>query len=142
MKQKAILFLLLCLSANSFAQSIIGKWWDEEKRGQTEIYKAPTGKLYGKIVWLKVPNDPKTGKPQLDIHNSNKARRDRPNMNMIVLLGLVETSKDVFEGEVYNPKDGNTYSGTITLRADGKLKLRGYMGISLLGKTEIWERVQ
>ena len=142
MKQLLTVFLFCCLSANTFAQDIIGKWWDEEKRGQTEIYKATTGKLYGKIVWLKVPNDPKTSKPQLDIHNKDKSKRDRPNMGMIVLLGLVETSKGVFEGQVYNPKDGNTYSGTVTLRPDGKLKLRGYVGISLLGKTEVWERVQ
>jgi uncharacterized protein (DUF2147 family) len=136
------LCLLLCLSANAFAQDIIGKWWDEEKRGQTEIYKGTSGKLFGKIVWLKVPNDPKTGKPQLDIHNKDKTKRERPNMGMIVLLGLVETSTGVFEGQVYNPKDGNTYSGTVTMLADGKLKLRGYVGISLLGKTEIWERVK
>jgi uncharacterized protein (DUF2147 family) len=142
MKQTITILLLLCLSAQTFAQDIIGKWWDEERRGQTEIYKSTTGKLYGKIVWLKVPNDPKTSKPQLDIHNKDKSKRDRPNMGMIVLLGLVETSKGVFEGQVYNPKDGNTYSGTITMLPDGKLKLRGYMGISLLGKTEIWERVQ
>ena len=77
MKQLLTVFLFCCLSANTFAQDIIGKWWDEEKRGQTEIYKAATGKLYGKIVWLKVPNDPKTSKPQLDIHNKDKSKRDR-----------------------------------------------------------------
>ena len=140
------LFLLLALmcAATSpiFAQAnIAGKWWDQDKKGQTELYIGATGTLYGKVVMLTTPNDPKTGKPQLDIHNTDAKLRSRPNMGMIVLM-MTEKGKGVWQGTVYNPKDGYTYSGKLTALPDGTLSLRGYVGISLIGKTEIWTRVK
>jgi uncharacterized protein (DUF2147 family) len=43
-------------------------------------------------------------------------------------------------GRVYDPNSGNTYRGTITLIDADTLKLRGYVGITLFGRTEIWKR--
>ncbi len=136
-----LVFVVLFTSTVAKAQDITGKWWDEEHRGQTELYMSPDGKLYGRIVMLAKPIDKETGKPALDKHNSDKKLRSRPTLGLVVVVGFVKKG-DKWEGSVYNPKDGNTYSGYIQLQSDGTLKLRGYMGISLIGKTEIWTRVK
>jgi uncharacterized protein (DUF2147 family) len=44
------------------------------------------------------------------------------------------------DGSLYDPESGNTYSGKLSLNPDGTLSLRGYLGISLLGRTEHWTR--
>ncbi|MEY4927276.1 MAG: hypothetical protein RI894_1712 [Bacteroidota bacterium] len=135
------LALLLLTAFSATAQDLTGKWWDEEHKGQTELYLSPNGKLYGKITMLSEAIDKETGKPALDKHNSDKKLRSRPTMGLVVVIGFVKNG-DKWEGTVYNPKDGKTYSGYMQLQADGTLKLRGYVGISLIGKTEIWTRVK
>ncbi len=141
---KTLLSSVLVFATTLFAfaqQTIEGKWWDEEKKGQVEVYKSPNGKFYGKIIYLKEPIDAETGKPALDKNNKDASKRGRATMGLVTLLALTE-SKGVYEGQVYNPKDGNIYSGRVTLLPDGRLKLRGYVGVSFIGKTEVWERVK
>ena len=140
MKQFFIAALVLCTAISAQAQDILGKWWDEEHKGQTELYMSPNGKMFGKITMLSEPIDKETGNAALDKHNSDPKLRSRPTMGLIVVIGFAKNG-DKWEGTVYNPKDGKTYSGYMQLQADGTLKLRGYVGVSLLGKTEIWTRV-
>lgn len=141
MKIIITLLAFFSLTAPLRAQELIGTWWDEEHKGQTELYLSPNGKIYGKIVMLSEPIDKETGKPALDKHNADKKLRNRPTMNLVVVIGFVKNG-DKWEGEVYNPKDGKTYSGYMQLQPDGRLKLRGYVGISLIGKTELWTRAK
>ena len=145
MKSVISLVLLLAamvLSTNAMAQAE-GVWFNQEKTAHVEIYKNPqNSKLYGKIVWLKEPNDEK-GNPKTDPENPNPALRKRSRLGMVMLTGFVADGKNYWTGgEIYNPKDGKTYSCNMTLQADGTLKLRGYMGISLIGKTQIWTRAK
>lgn len=124
------------------ANDISGKWLNKDKDAHIKIY-ASSGKYYGQIVWLKVPNDPETGKPKLDKHNPDKSLRNKPVMNLLILKGLEFDADDQewTDGEVYDPKSGNDYSLTCTLKDKNTMELRGYMGISLLGRTDIWTRV-
>jgi uncharacterized protein (DUF2147 family) len=122
--------------------SPIGRWLTEGGKSHVEIYACGT-QLCGKIVWLREPLF-KDGRPKTDLNNSDKALHSRPIIGLPFLWNFVKASEPgVWEGgRIYNPEDGDTYKATITLRPDGKLALRGYVGISLLGKSQYWERVK
>ncbi len=123
------------------APSPIGKWMTEGGKSHVQIY-ACGQHLCGRIVWLREPNF-KDGRPKTDLNNPDKALQSRPILGLPFLYNFAKGSEpNVWEGgRIYNPEDGDVYKATITLRPDGKLALRGYVGISLLGKSQYWERV-
>ncbi len=148
---KKIKFLLvifsLVMTIPSFAQSkkaddIIGKWLTENKEAKVKIYKIGD-KYYGKIIWLKEPNDKKTGKLKKDKHNPDARLKERA----IIGMNFVNTFKfdgnnEWEDGTVYDAKTGKTYKGTIGFESKNKLKLRGYIGKSWMGigKTTYWTK--
>ncbi|MCX6311815.1 MAG: DUF2147 domain-containing protein, partial [Bacteroidetes bacterium] len=101
-------------------------------------------KFYGQIIWLKTPIDPETNKPKLDKHNGDDKLKTRPILNLLILTDLVfdADDQDWSDGNVYDPKTGNSYSLTCKLKDKDNMELRGYMGISVLGRTDIWTRVK
>ena len=134
-------FILIFSSASSFAQKnkIEGLWFNEEKTAKIEIYKAKDDKYYGKIVWLKEPLE--NNKPKLDKNNSDKAKRENPLMGLFVLKGFKQDGAAGYEdGTIYDPKNGKTYSCKITYKNANLLHIRGYIGISLIGRTSEWTR--
>ncbi|GAB2692612.1 DUF2147 domain-containing protein [Mucilaginibacter koreensis] len=141
-------FLLLSLFAmffhlGAFAQQgdqIIGKWLNSSGEGQIQIYKKGSH-YFGKLAWIKIPND-ETGKPKTDQKNPNESLRSRPLLNLEILKDFAFDGDDVYEdGTIYDPKSGKTYSCKMTLDGN-KLKVRGYVGISLIGRTEVFTRVK
>lgn len=140
---KLILSVLVLFSAVAAQAQIEGKWFNQEKSAHIEVYKGSNGKFAGKIVWLKEPNDA-AGKPKTDPENPNAKMRSRSRLGMVVLSGLVAGSKPNYweGGTIYDPKAGKTYSLNVTAMPDGTLSLRGYMGISLIGKTQVWTKAQ
>lgn len=122
--------------------SPIGRWMTEGGKSHVEIYACGT-QLCGKIVWLREPLF-KDGRPKTDLNNSDKALQSRPILGLPFLYNFTKSSEpNVWEGgRIYNPEDGDVYKATLTMRPDGKLALRGYVGISLLGKSQYWERVK
>ena len=120
--------------------SILGNWQTGNKLAKVQIYKSGD-KYFGKIIWLKEPND-KEGKPKTDILNPDKKLQQRPLMGLLMLKDFVYDEDYVWKGgEIYDPKSGKTYSCKITLKDNGKtLNVRGYIGISLLGRTDVWTR--
>lgn len=132
--------LVLTLSKNIFAQDITGVWYDASKEAKMEIYKAEDGKYYGKVVWLLEPN--RDGKPKLDIYNSNRELRTRPVKGMEVLTGFVKDGDTYKNGTVYDPTGGKTYSARLKLDGPDKLRLRGYVAVTLIGRTTVWTRAK
>lgn len=137
-----LLFLMPVLPAFSQGKdAVLGKWLNPSGEGQILIYKTPSGKYSGKLIWLKEPHD-EAGKPKTDIKNP------KPNLHSQPLLGLEILKDFIFEGgkwvdgSIYDPKTGKTYSCTLTLKEDGQLNIRGYIGISLLGRSESWKRIK
>ena len=121
---------LMLMSANCFAQDILGKWLTEAGDAQVEIYQNGD-QLNGKIVWLK------KGPETKDIHNSDAKLRNRKLMGVNILSGLTK-KKDKWEGgKIYNPKNGKNYKCSIWLDGN-ELKVRGYIGI--LYETQTWKR--
>lgn len=113
-------------------------WYNQEKNAKIKIYKATDGKYYGKIVWLKMPN--RDGKPKVDINNPDKTKRNDPVMGLLILKNFKKDGEHGYDdGTIYDPKNGKTYSCKMTLKND-VLDLRGYVGISLLGRTTTWTK--
>lgn len=122
------------------AQGITGIWHNEEKTAKIQIYEAKDDRYYGKIVWLREPDE--NGQPKTDKNNPDKSKRSSPLMNLLVLRGFAKKSATSFEGgTIYDPKNGKTYDCKMTLKGD-QLDIRGYVGISLLGRTSTWTRTQ
>jgi uncharacterized protein (DUF2147 family) len=138
----------LFLASMTFAQTqgadaIIGKWLNEDKDAHVQIYKE-SGKYFGKIVWLKEPNEPATGLPKLDDDNEDESLRSRPVMGLVMLKDFEYDGDDAEweDGTIYDPKNGKTYDCYMNFDETGTLKIRGYIGISWIGRNTYWTRVQ
>ncbi|WP_143960862.1 DUF2147 domain-containing protein [Litoribacter populi] len=135
------LFVFL-ITQNVFAQSaddIKGVWYNTEKDAKVEIFKEGD-KYFGKIVWLKEPEE--NGQPKVDKNNSDKSKRDRPIMGMRLLRDFEFDGKAWEDGTIYDPKEGKTYSCIIKMKNPNTLEVRGYVGISLIGRTVEWTRAE
>ncbi|MFC6999388.1 DUF2147 domain-containing protein [Rufibacter roseus] len=142
MRKLLMLALFLGITTFGWAQknSPIGIWTNEEKEARFEIYQCGD-KLCGKIIWLKEPN--RNGKPKLDQLNPDPKLQTRTIMNMVFLKGFEPEGDGKWDdGTIYDPKSGKTYSSYMKLLGNGdKLEVKGYIGISLIGRSQIWTRV-
>ena len=135
---KVILFVYILI--NSFQSNEIEDVWitqDDEtgkKKSEVLLYKN-NGKLYGKIINLLLEED--KGKLCVNCIGENK---NLPIEGMVIVEGLKLNGKTWEEGTILDPKSGKTYSCYITFDDDNTLKVRGYIGFSLLGRTQKWIR--
>jgi uncharacterized protein (DUF2147 family) len=68
-------------------------------------------------------------------------RKDKPIIGMTILWGLKKDGESWGGGEILDPKNGKIYSCKMTLSEDGKsLNVRGFIGISLIGRSQTWLR--
>ena len=141
-KLSFILFLTFC-TVTAFAQNkdaVVGKWLSATSEGQIEIYKR-ADKYFGKLSWIKEPNDEK-GKPKVDAKNPNPSLKTKPILGLEILKDFVFEDGKWTDGTIYDPQTGKTYSCNLTLKENGQLNIRGYIGISLIGRSETWKRVK
>lgn len=118
----------------------LGLWWNAEKTVHVEIAERD-GTLTGTAVWLK--NRQEDGSPFRDTDNPDPALRDRPIKGLQLFYGLEPGRRaGVWQGgSIYDPDTGNTYSCTLTRKGVDRLHIRGYLGVSFLGRTTAWTRV-
>jgi uncharacterized protein (DUF2147 family) len=137
-----ITFGFLAISLSTFAQDITkGLWYNVEKTSKIQFYET-NGKFFGKIVWLKEPNDAK-GKPKTDNKNPTESLRNTPLLNFVFMKNFKKINDKKWEdGTIYDPLNGKTYSCIITQTSANTLDVRGYVGISLLGRTSKFTRVE
>ena len=122
------------------ADAILGDWLTENGKGRVRIFKTKTGQYVGKIIWLREPNN-ESGTPKVDRNNPDEALRTRPIIGLFVLRDFSYDAANVWHnGKIYDPENGNDYSCTLTMVAPGKLEVRGYIGVSLFGRTSVWTR--
>jgi uncharacterized protein (DUF2147 family) len=133
----------LCLGVPGHAWAVegdvTGLWLDESKAGGIQV--EPCGdKMCGRLVWMLHPLNDK-GQPKIDTKNPDAKLKSRPFCGMTLMGGFVKSGPGEWEdGWVYNPDDGETYQAHFELQKDGTLHFRGFVGISLLGKTQTWTR--
>jgi uncharacterized protein (DUF2147 family) len=117
--------------------SPIGFWKGGD--GTFEMFETE-GKLSARIVAL---SEPKTaeGKEKTDIYNPDPSKRSYPIIGLVFISGFMKTSDTRWEnGTVYDPKSGRTYSCIMDLQGPDKIKLRGFLGIALMGRNYFWAR--
>ncbi|TDB63339.1 DUF2147 domain-containing protein [Arundinibacter roseus] len=152
--------VLFCTLTTATAQSldnpsdiIVGNWQPSNGQSVVQIYKGKEAagedpkKYYGRVIWLKEPNDPDTGQPKLDKNNPEEGQRKNPRKGLVIMKGVEFTgSKNELtwgEGTIYDPNNGSTYSfeATISTKNLNVLEGRGYIGVSLFGRTDTWKRM-
>lgn len=139
-KQLITISLLLFFSVSSYSQTIFGKWnsYDEETNeieSVIEVYKKE-GKAYAKIISIIDPE-----RQNATCFKCKGKRKDQRILGMDILSGLKKKGDEWSGGKILDPKNGKEYKCYIKLLDENTLKLRGYIGISLLGRTAIWKRV-
>jgi uncharacterized protein (DUF2147 family) len=141
-----ILFPLARLGAETPGDAILGVWNTTDDKSRVEIFKKDNH-YFAKILSLKEPNWPandkegKGGKPKNDRGNPKPELRNRPIVGLQFMNDFVYQGKNLWaDGKIYDPESGKTYSCKLTLTKSKELEVRGFVGISLLGRTEIWKR--
>ncbi len=149
--KKTIYFLLLSfIMTTIYSQTgsatvspgdrIIGLWQVGSGKARVKITKYGD-KYAGKIVWLKEPNNP-DGSKKVDKNNPDETKRTTQLLGLTNLLGFEFKSGSEYEnGTIYDPENGSTYNCVITLEDDNTLKVRGYIGVQLFGRTDTWKRL-
>ena len=139
----AVPLLLVVFGAPaSHAAGPEGRWYAEGGAAQVEI--APCGDaLCGEIVWLRSPFD-ENGCPLTDRQNSDETLQQRPIVGLQILSDLTPLRDEPGRwsgGSIYDPTSGRTYRCVMSLDGPDRLHVRGYFGITLLGRTTTWIRV-
>ncbi|MFN5168864.1 MAG: DUF2147 domain-containing protein [Cyclobacteriaceae bacterium] len=127
--------------AQSDADKILGVWETGSGKARVKIDKAGE-KYIGKIVWLREPNN-EEGKPKVDKNNPDEKLRAMPLLGYRMLKDFTYTGDNTWEeGTIYDPENGSTYSCEITMTDENTLDVRGFIGVSVFGRTDVWKRVQ
>jgi len=134
------IYLLVIGVLNTYSQSIFGKWKtiDDEtgnEKSIVEIYQKD-GKAYAKIIQLL-----EKGKEDKVCDKCKGSNKNKPIKGMVIINGL---SKDDYEwngAKILDPKTGKEYKCYITLDTPNKLKVRGYIGFALIGRTQYWHKI-
>lgn len=145
--------LLICIPFASIAQGkkdgdqLLGVYWVEKPnstlKSKVRIYKTSKGEYEGKVIWFNEPNN-KDGTPKLDPHNPDPKLRNQRADQAVILRGFTYNpkTKEWVGGEVYNPEDGKSYGCKLKFQDSKTLRVRGYVGIPLLGKTLFWKKLE
>ena len=146
MKTSLFLFIFLLLSGarvvSAQTLSPVGIWTNAERKATFEIYKCGD-KLCGKIATIAVPNDPVTNKPKTDSQNPNPKLRTRPRLGMVFMEGFKYDDDNKWDdGKIYDPESGKTYSCYMRMENANNMEVKGYIGFSLIGKSQNWMRVK
>lgn len=137
MKYLLILFVTI-LSIKSNGQSIVGQWetFDDktkEKKGLVEIYKT-NNTYYAKIV------DSYTGEKNAVCEKCKGTKKDKPIIGLIIIEDIKKDGDEFNIGTILDPENGETYKCYLKLVNTNKLKVRGFLGVSIFGRTQFWRR--
>lgn len=138
---KKIIALLLVFSSTFIiaqtqkADDLIGTYMTDKNEGMVEITKRDN-KYFGKLLWTKTEG-------KLDTNNPDVKQQSQPLRGKEILKSFDFNGSDLWHnGTIYDPKNGKTYSCKITRDEKGNLSVRGYIGVSLLGRTTLWIKVK
>jgi uncharacterized protein (DUF2147 family) len=110
--------------------NLVGLFWLKEGKN-----------YFGKIIWLQEPNNEK-GQPKLDANNPDPAKKNKPILGSLILRNFQYDNGEWNNGKIYDPMNGKEYKCIIKLKEPNTLNVRGYIGFSMLGRTEVWTRLK
>ncbi len=118
--------------------SAVGVWLTE--KGDARIQVSQCGRsLCGKVVWLRDPIDPATGRPQTDDKNPNASLAARPMIGVQLFIAMNPSGPGTWAGRIYNGDDGKVYDSKVLLLGPKTLRVEGCVGALCGG--ENWTRV-
>ncbi|MDG1213220.1 MAG: DUF2147 domain-containing protein [Flavobacteriaceae bacterium] len=131
--------LLLSLFLLLQTPSVEGTWVniDDETgvaKSEIELY-VEQGKLYGRVLRLLLPED--QGKKCVNCKGSDK---NKPIEGLLIVRSLSRENADWTDGKIMDPANGKSYDCTIRLEDPNTLNVRGFLGFSFLGRTQVWKR--
>jgi uncharacterized protein (DUF2147 family) len=132
----ALIVGLPCTAAAEDAP--VGVWQSPSRGAHIQIVACQDGAICGKLLSA---SRPKSNPQLLDIHNKDPALRDRTMIGQIVFDGFKGGPMKWTGGRLYNPGDGNYYSGIISLMDSNHLQLKG-CAFWFLCKAQTWTRVE
>lgn len=135
---------LLFISTTVFAQQegdeILGVWESGSGKARIKIDKSEDI-YFGRIVWLREPND-ENGNPKVDKNNPDDKLKSKRLLGYRMLQNFKYVGDKTWEeGTIYDPENGSTYSCTIEMQNKNTLDVRGFIGVTLFGRTDVWKRV-
>jgi uncharacterized protein (DUF2147 family) len=138
-----VLLLLSALPARSAEPSAVGLWQqvdDETGKSQGWFLISEVNGSYEGIIarmFLQPGED-----PNALCDKCRDDRKDMPWLGLPIIRGMKRNGLVYENGTILDPRDGNIYSAKMTLSPDGQtLVVRGYLGISLLGRNQYWKRL-
>jgi uncharacterized protein (DUF2147 family) len=146
MPARTSIVLATCLltriaGAQSASDSPVGIWqtFDDDTHARKALVEISEheGELNARIVKLfRVAGED----PNPVCSKCADERHNQPVLGMTILSGMHRHGDEWDGGEILDPEEGKLYRSKLHVNGDGKLELRGYIGISLLGRTQVWER--
>jgi uncharacterized protein (DUF2147 family) len=136
------LVLILTVTLQSSGGGIEGEWRTiDDVTGKTksivQIVQTPDGEYEGTVI--EILHSDRGPNPLCD--DCKGERKGQPIKGLVILWGLKEKRKEHYKGgEILDPKNGKIYKAKLKLREDGDLEVRGFIGFSLLGRTQLWKR--
>lgn len=139
MKKNLLTTFFLIAAFTTQSQNIFGKWHStNEDTGEVdsviEVYKK-NGKAFAKVIEIKNPMRKNAVCDLCSEENKNK-----PVLGLNILTGLEKNGEEWSGGKILDPRNGKVYKCYIKLENENKLKIRGFIGFSLIGKTAYWTR--
>jgi uncharacterized protein (DUF2147 family) len=123
---------ILCNSQN--ANDVLGFYMNPSGEGIIKVFE-DHGKYHGKLVWMKNPE-------KLDKNNPDKNKQGQKILGSVIFKDFIYAGDNLWkDGSIYDPKNGKTYDCKITRDEKGNLNIRGFIGISLIGRTEYFVKV-
>lgn len=143
MKRILSLLAAMLLTVPAFAGTpgdVLGVWKTNGDRSRIELYRCGE-QICGKVVWLREPKftspeDGPVGETKIDLKNPEPALQQRPILGLQVIKGLTHAGENTWgKGICYDPESGNSYKCNMRFLPPDKLKMRGYIGFSFIGRT-------
>jgi len=139
MKKIITIIVIFFTTSTICSQDIFGVWESRNEKtnkvdSYVEIYKKE-GKAYAKIIEITDKDRQKVVCDKCEGENKNK-----PILGMNILYGLSKDGNEWSGGKILDPRNGKLYTCYIKLEGKDKLKIRGYVGFALFGRTSYWHR--
>jgi uncharacterized protein (DUF2147 family) len=116
-------------AADAADPAILGDWLTESGHGVIEIVRCENA-VCGRIVGIdRTPSEPMP----TDVTGQSQC-------GLTIISGATQAEDNAWYGKIVDPRDGATYHAKLSVDSDGRLNLRGYIGIPLLGSTQVWSR--
>lgn len=140
--KNAILILLFVLGGwcTTQAQSIVGKWktFDDQTGDAKSIVEISEkgGKYQGKVIEILNP-----AKKDSKCEKCPGEDKGKPIEGLTIIKNLTKKGEEYTGGTIIDPQSGKEYKCSIKTSGKTKLEVRGYVGISLIGRTQTWTKM-